>query len=87
MALWMAARGAKHLIFLSRPDNITDDIAETISTLEVKGVNVRIFKCDVGDKARLAEVVEECKSTLPPIKGVIQGAMVLDVSALFQHAR
>jgi acyl transferase domain-containing protein/NADPH:quinone reductase-like Zn-dependent oxidoreductase/SAM-dependent methyltransferase len=87
MALWMAARGAKHLIFLSRSGNITEDIAETISTLELKGVNVRIFKCDVSDKARLAEVVEDCRSTLPPIKGVIQGAMVLDVSAPFQHAR
>jgi hypothetical protein len=83
MALWMAARGARNLIFLSRSGNTEGEIAESISALELKGVTVRIFKCDVSDRSRMAEVFEECKSTLPPIKGVIQGAMVLDVSLPF----
>jgi NADPH:quinone reductase-like Zn-dependent oxidoreductase len=82
IALWMAARGARNLVFLSRSGNVTGEIADSISALELKGVNVRIFKCDVGDKTRLVEVVEECRDSLPPIKGVIQGAMVLDVSYL-----
>jgi len=80
MALWMAARGAKTLIFLSRSGNVSGEIAETIATLEVKGTKVCVFKCDVSDRARLADVMDECKATLPPIRGVIQGAMVLDVS-------
>jgi NAD(P)-dependent dehydrogenase (short-subunit alcohol dehydrogenase family) len=47
-------------------------------TLEADGCHVHIFKCDVSDKEQLRLVVEQCKS-LPPIKGVIQGAMKLKV--------
>ncbi|KAI1505135.1 iterative type I polyketide synthase [Biscogniauxia marginata] len=78
MAVWMAERGARNLVLLSRSGNITDEVKEMMATLETKGCNVRIFKSDVSDRDLLRKTLEECKATLPPIKGVIQGAMTLD---------
>ncbi|EAS31990.3 iterative type I polyketide synthase [Coccidioides immitis RS] len=77
LAQWMVTRGAKHLVFLSRSGNITRPVEEMISALEGKGCQVKIFKCDVSDIERMCSVVEECQQTLPPIKGCIQGSMIL----------
>ncbi|KAH9904009.1 iterative type I polyketide synthase [Xylariomycetidae sp. FL2044] len=78
MTIWMAARGAKNIILLSRSGKITQETTETVSTLAKQGCRVEIFKCDVSSKEQLREVLEKCKSTLPPIKGAIQGAMTLE---------
>jgi len=79
-ATWMAERGAKNIIFLSRTGSITSAVQRTVDQLESAACRVHIFKCDVSDESRLGEVLEDCKRTLPPIKGVVQGAMILKVS-------
>ncbi|ODH53443.1 hypothetical protein GX48_00273 [Paracoccidioides brasiliensis] len=84
LAQWMVSRGARNLIFLSRSGQITQPVQEMVSTLETKGCKIRIFTCDVSDLSRLQEVIEECQQTLPPIKGCIQGSMVLRDS-LFEN--
>ena len=80
LAGWTADRGARNLILLSRSGRITDEVTETLGLLRAKGCNVHICKCDVSQRAELQKVLDECASTMPPIKGVIQGAMTLDVS-------
>ena len=80
LAQWMASRGAKHLIFLSRSGRVTEPVEEMVSDLRRIGCNAYIFTCDVADASRLTEVVAECSTSLPPIKGCIQGSMVLRVS-------
>ena len=80
IAQWMASRGARHLIFLSRTGKITLPVQDMISSLEIKGCETRIFACDVTDIAALRSVFEECRQTLPPVKGCIQCSMVLKVS-------
>jgi hypothetical protein len=78
VATWMAARGARNLIFLSSSGRITPAVTTMRETLEADGCHVHIFTCDVSDKQQLRLVVEQCK-TLPPIKGVVQAAMKLKV--------
>lgn len=80
IARWMVSRGARNLLFLSRSGNITPAVAEMEKQLTEQKCRVHIVKCDVTDAANLVSVLEECKSLLPPIKGVIQGAMQLSVS-------
>ncbi|KAJ6103160.1 hypothetical protein N7486_005587 [Penicillium sp. IBT 16267x] len=77
LALWMASRGAKHLIFLSRSGRITDPVKAMIASLQGLGCQSHIFTCDVADAERLRYVIEECTASLPPIKGCIQASMVL----------
>ena len=77
LGTWMAGKGARNLVFLSRSGKITDAVQAMVKKLESEGCNIRIFTCDVSDKARVGTVLEECKTTMPPIKGCIQGAMTL----------
>lgn len=76
-AAWMAKRGARHLLFLSSTGNISPAIAQMIEDLEREGCKAHIVKCDVSDKEKLRATLEECKQTMPPIRGVVQGAMKL----------
>jgi aryl carrier-like protein len=45
--------------------------------LAAAGVIAAAPQCDVSDRAALEGVLEECARTMPPIKGCIQGSMVL----------
>jgi hypothetical protein len=82
IARWMVERGARNLIFLSRSGKVTEAVEAMAAELRLEGCNSHIFTCDVSDKSRLATVLDECKTSLPPIKGLIQGAMTLKVSLL-----
>lgn len=52
-------------------------INELVEELKEKEVNVVVVKCDIADRTQVQKMVSECRSTLPPIKGVIHGAMAL----------
>lgn len=79
LARWMASRGAKHFIFLSRSGRITEPVESMIADLKNLACGVHIFSCDVVDAERLRDVIQECSRSLPPIKGCIQGSMALQV--------
>lgn len=40
-----------------------------------------IYACDVTDIRQLQSVLEDSAKSMPPVRGVIQGAMVLRVSS------
>jgi len=76
-AEWLADRGARHLILLGRR-GITEDSQASLARLERRGVKVMARACDVTDKAALAALLEEAARELPPLKGVVHAAMVID---------
>lgn len=73
----MSDRGAKHFIVPSRSGASSKAAADMIAQLQARGVNVVAPKCDVSDAASLGSLLDECSKTMPPIKGCINGAMVL----------
>ena len=73
--------GAKSLIILSRSGIKDTDAQGFVDGLKEENIETNVFTCDVTDATRLEEVVHECASSLPPIRGVIQGAMQLRNSA------
>ncbi|KAI8953117.1 hypothetical protein F4801DRAFT_576840 [Xylaria longipes] len=82
---WIADRGAKHLIILSRSGPASEAAAELISKLTSREVMVFAPKCDASSTASLARVLEECEArAMPPIKGCINAAMVLQ-DAVFEN--
>lgn len=83
---WMASRGAKHLILPSRSGPSSKAATEAVAELAKKGVNVVAPKCDVSSASSLAEVLEECSKTMPPVKGCINAAMVLQVYLVPIHS-
>ncbi|RYP65674.1 hypothetical protein DL769_006253 [Monosporascus sp. CRB-8-3] len=78
---WMARKGARHLILLSRSGSPSSVAAsETISEVETQGVDVAKPRCDVSSAAMLSKVLHECQKTMPPIKGCVNSIMVLQDS-------
>ena len=73
----MVSSGARHLVFLNRSGLESEAARDTVSALHVADCTATVFACDVADAAQLASTLETARQKLPPIRGVIQGAMVL----------
>lgn len=82
MARWMVSRGARNLILLSRSGPKNNVAQALINDLEVQGAKIMTPCCDVSNKKTLSSVLKDCSNWMPPIKGCIQGSMVLRVSTL-----
>ncbi|KAE8834712.1 hypothetical protein PTNB73_08612 [Pyrenophora teres f. teres] len=75
---WMIERGVRYLVLTSRNPKID---ARWIQNHEKNGVTIKILLCDVTDEAAINAVHKTIVETLPPITGLLNGAMVLrDVS-------
>jgi NADPH:quinone reductase-like Zn-dependent oxidoreductase/predicted O-methyltransferase YrrM len=74
---WMATCGAKHLIVPSRSGPSSAAAAKLVSSLSASGVNIVTPKCDVAKEAELAALLAGIEQTMPPIRGIINCAMVL----------
>ncbi|PVH95532.1 reducing type I polyketide synthase [Periconia macrospinosa] len=78
IALWMARRGAKHILVLSRSGvGNSEEKQKLVTQLQNKGVNVQHSACDITDREALVNAIRIASETLPPIKGCFQAAMVL----------
>ncbi|KAI1108641.1 hypothetical protein F5Y14DRAFT_435490 [Nemania sp. NC0429] len=85
IAKWMVDRGAKHLIMLSRSGAVSEAAVELVSSLTARGVTVFAPKCDASSSNSLKAALEESAArAMPPIKGCINGAMVLQ-DAVFDN--
>lgn len=80
IARWMVNNGAKHLIFLSRSGLVKPEAQKLVEELTNVGASIASFACDLTDEKSVKAIVEDCTRDLPPICGVIQGAMVLQVT-------
>jgi len=79
IARWLAEKGAESLVFLSRSAATGAENVRFAAELRITfAVKILAFDCDVGDRAALEIALGKC-SGLPPIKGCVTGAMVLDV--------
>ncbi|KAJ8059505.1 hypothetical protein OCU04_011166 [Sclerotinia nivalis] len=76
-ALWMASKGARHLILLSRSGPVSEAATSLLFKLRGMGVSVEAPKCDITSSDRLRLILSQCLETFPPIKGCIQASMVL----------
>ncbi|KIA76017.1 polyketide synthase [Aspergillus ustus] len=72
-----AASGARHLAVFSRSGAASAAAQACVEETEKLGTQVQVYQCDVSNREAVKEAVEHIQSHLPPIKGVIQGAMVL----------
>jgi acyl carrier protein len=81
----MADRGAKNLIILSKSGPASEAAVKLVSSLTKRGVIVFAPKCDASSVTALASVLEEHEArAMPPIKGCINAAMVLQ-DAVFEN--
>lgn len=77
-AKWLLKRGAKHLVLLSRRGMKTPGAKAVVAELTSAGAQVLALSCDITDAKKLAEVIKQVQLTMPPLKGVLHAAMVID---------
>ena len=77
-AEWLADRGARHLVLLSRRGPAGAFAQTAIARLERRGVQVLARACDVTDRSALAGLLDEAARDLPPLRGIVHAAMVID---------
>lgn len=78
IACFLAQHGAGGILLLSRRDARAVD-PSFLSRIESYGSQVRVAQCDIRDKESVTKAIEGVRNTMPPIRGVIQAAMVLQV--------
>lgn len=74
--------GARNIVTLSRRTLSKADQGKLEDEVRPLGAELRIVKCDITDRERVHEVAEMCRKSMPPIKGIIHGAMVLKVRGM-----
>lgn len=77
VARWMVSRGAKNLILLSRSGARNEAATVFLEELRAKGVCVEAPSCDIIDQDNLKAKIVQYAQTMPPIRGCVQGSMVL----------
>lgn len=77
IARWMVARGARHLMLLSRSGASRPTAQALVNELAQQNVQVVTPACDIADLDQLKQVIQEASRTMPPFRGCIQGAMNL----------
>ncbi|RYO87961.1 hypothetical protein DL764_008792 [Monosporascus ibericus] len=71
---WMTEHGAKNFAIASWNPSIHSGI---LKHLQNKGANIKAFPLDITDKQSLQEVHRQILESMPPIAGVVNGAMVI----------
>lgn len=84
IAEWMVSKGAKYLILVSHSLPQSAEVKASVQDLMETGCQVTLLSCDISNKCELDQALAGCSSSLLPIKGCIQAAMVLDVSIVVQ---
>ena len=77
-AHWLADKGAKSLVLASRSGKPTDESLDSLESLKEKGVMVSLRACDIADKKAVTALFKEFGHDLPPLKGLVHAAMVID---------
>ena len=76
---WMVKQGVKNIVLVSRSAKTQPNVQDLTNELEKAGCRVVVHSCDIADSAQLAQMLQVVGKEMPPIRGIIQGAMVLKV--------
>ena len=76
----LARRGARHIALFSRSGASSSSAQSLLAKMHAAGIDARAFTTDICDEQNLMASLKELQSVMPPIRGAIQCAAVVDVS-------
>ena len=76
---WLVQQGTKSIALLSRSGRASANAKVLMDEYSSTDVRISIMNCDVGEEDQVRETIQECSQSLPSIRGIIHGAMVLHV--------
>lgn len=77
LAIYLADHGARNLAFFSRTAEVPPAAQKILDQLQGRKLEAKVYVCDITDADALSKTMNQLAVEMPPIKGVIQGAMVL----------
>ncbi|MEM9161540.1 MAG: beta-ketoacyl reductase, partial [Cyanobacteria bacterium P01_F01_bin.4] len=84
VAKWLVKQGARHLVLIGRRPP-SGSAWVVIEYLEQLGVEIHIAQADVAGFDELAQVFKGFETSMPPLRGLVHTAGVLDDGALWQQ--
>jgi acyl transferase domain-containing protein/surfactin synthase thioesterase subunit/acyl carrier protein len=84
VASWLVAQGARYLVLIGRnqPSMVAQ---ECVQELEQAGARIVVFQADVTETQQIDEILTEISSLLPPLKGIVHAAGILEDGMLVQQ--
>ncbi|EHK96621.1 putative Mycocerosic acid synthase [Glarea lozoyensis 74030] len=77
LAKEFVASGARNIALISRSGTSKAESKAVVDELIALGVQVKVFRADIANQSSFLSAMEDCSQQLPPVKGVIQMAMIL----------
>jgi NADP-dependent 3-hydroxy acid dehydrogenase YdfG/acyl carrier protein len=84
MARWLADQGARSLVLLGRSAPSTQ-AGDAIAEIRALGVTVEVHTANVARRSELAAILDGVTASMPPLRGIIHAAGVLDDGVLVQQ--
>jgi NAD(P)-dependent dehydrogenase (short-subunit alcohol dehydrogenase family)/acyl carrier protein len=77
VARWLVEKGARQLVLLSR-NGLSPVSEEIVWELAARGAAVTTIQADISHESDVGRALSQIRDTLPPLRGVIHAAGVLD---------
>ena len=84
VAGWLVEHGARYLILCGRR-RPSEAARQTLAQLEQTGAQVHILFADVSQPAEVTRIRETVEATMPPVRGIVHAAGVLDDGILLRQ--
>jgi NADPH:quinone reductase-like Zn-dependent oxidoreductase len=83
----LAAQGARHLVLMGRGGPSSAEAKDALETLKHDGVQVAVAHGDVARRTDVARILNGIREHMPPLRGIVHAAGVLDDGILLQQDR
>jgi len=77
LARWLVERGAKCVVLAGR-SGTSPRLGELVGFAESKGARIVARRADISNKPEMAGLLQEIAENIPPLRGVIHAAAILD---------
>ena len=84
VAEWLVQKGTKHLVLVGRKAS-KEATQIQLSQLQAQGAEITVAQTDVSKSDEVAQLFKKIKDDLPPLRGLIHAAGVLDDGVLLQQ--
>ncbi|WXB20298.1 SDR family NAD(P)-dependent oxidoreductase [Pendulispora albinea] len=85
LARGLVERGARFIALLGRSTTPSGAAAAALDSMRASGARVLVLSADVAEEAQLGAALATLDASMPPLGGVIHGAVVLDDGILLQQ--
>jgi acyl transferase domain-containing protein/NADPH:quinone reductase-like Zn-dependent oxidoreductase/short-subunit dehydrogenase/acyl carrier protein len=81
LARWLVERGARHVLLVSRGEPGPEAV-RVVQWAEEHGARILCRRADVSKREQLAPILSEISKNMPPLRGILHAAGVLDDGVL-----